>query len=155
MLDSSLTASVLLREVEYFKGVLIMTTNRVQAFDPAILSRIHHAVNFLEPSKEHEARVWQLWERASQGRGESSRAIKHWVEGLIKNIKRVPLSGREIRNVFMVAQALAEQDANSSGITESDLDRAYKYRNDFRKDTWSQRDQATRMHATPVGYNFR
>ena len=33
--------SVFLRELEHFDGILFLTTNRMQTFDPAILSRIH------------------------------------------------------------------------------------------------------------------
>lgn len=32
-----------------------MTTNRITTFDPAILSRVHHAVNFKELSKHKQA----------------------------------------------------------------------------------------------------
>lgn len=33
--------SVFLRRLEYFRGILVLTTNRVQNFDEAILSRVH------------------------------------------------------------------------------------------------------------------
>ncbi len=52
---------VRLREVEYFKGILIMTTNHVCGFGPAILSRIHHALDFEGSTQKQEMDFWELW----------------------------------------------------------------------------------------------
>jgi AAA+ superfamily predicted ATPase len=40
------TVSVFLRLLEYYTGVLFMTTNRVDAIEPAILSRIHLTIEY-------------------------------------------------------------------------------------------------------------
>ena len=36
-----------LRLLEYYKGVMFLTTNRVSAFDAAFQSRIHLTINYL------------------------------------------------------------------------------------------------------------
>lgn len=38
--------SVFLRALEYYRGVLFLTTNRVQTFDAAFTSRIHVALHY-------------------------------------------------------------------------------------------------------------
>ena len=45
----------MLREVEYFKVILILITNRVSAFDAAVLSRVHHVINFSTVTESAEA----------------------------------------------------------------------------------------------------
>jgi SpoVK/Ycf46/Vps4 family AAA+-type ATPase len=42
--------SVFLRELEHYDGILFLTTNRLQVFDEAVLSRLHLALNY-EPLK--------------------------------------------------------------------------------------------------------
>lgn len=41
-----LTHQVLLTQVEYFQGVLMLTTNRILSIDIAIQSRLHYAIRF-------------------------------------------------------------------------------------------------------------
>jgi len=41
-----------LRHVEYYRGILFFTTNRVQAFDEAFFSRVHVALHFHEQVAE-------------------------------------------------------------------------------------------------------
>ncbi|KAH9931588.1 uncharacterized protein B0H18DRAFT_1208895 [Fomitopsis serialis] len=45
-LSRNAMVAVFLRHVEYYRGILFLTTNRVTAFDPAFLSRIHIALHF-------------------------------------------------------------------------------------------------------------
>jgi predicted ATPase with chaperone activity len=136
--------------VEYFKGVLIMTTNRMMAFDPAILSRIHHAVNFEETSSEQEKRIWNIWlDRLSRQKLCAKQSeIKDWIEQTTKQKRRVVLSGREIRNVLIVAQTLADREGKSIKITRAHLDRAYKYKTDFFRETEKQKIESKQMMAS-------
>lgn len=50
--------SVFLRQLEYFQGVMILTTNRVTAFDEAIQSRIHLGIKYEPLSRKAKAEVW-------------------------------------------------------------------------------------------------
>ena len=45
----------------YFKGILFLTTNRVQTFDDAFLSRIHVGLHFQELSHAAKAQVWRAF----------------------------------------------------------------------------------------------
>lgn len=50
--------SVFLRALEYYKGVLFLTTNRVEAFDDAFTSRIHVALHYKRLGDEDRRRIW-------------------------------------------------------------------------------------------------
>ncbi|KAH0597795.1 hypothetical protein MHUMG1_04167 [Metarhizium humberi] len=49
---------IFLRALEYHRGVLFLTTNRVQSFDAAFLSRIHVALHYKNLSNENRERIW-------------------------------------------------------------------------------------------------
>ena len=53
--------SVFLRKLEHFDGILFLTTNHMQAFDPAILSRIHLPLRYEPLKKEARGEVWQFF----------------------------------------------------------------------------------------------
>jgi SpoVK/Ycf46/Vps4 family AAA+-type ATPase len=44
--------SIFLRKLEYYSGILILTSNRVGVFDPAILTRVHLAVKYSPLNEE-------------------------------------------------------------------------------------------------------
>lgn len=125
-----------------------MTTNRVRAFDPAVLSRIHHAVDFEEPNAEQELALWVSWhERLKAGdlcTGEKE--ILKWMKDTNKRKKRNFLCGREVRNVVLVAQSLAEQeDSTKIKITRDHLETAYNYKLEFLQETEDKMRQAKAM----------
>jgi AAA+ superfamily predicted ATPase len=140
---------VLLREVEYFKGILIMTTNRVRAFDPAIMSRIHHAVDFEGTTQQQEYDLWMLWLKRVQREGAYRHGeldkIKKFINDTNKKKKRNYMSGREIRNVFLTAQILAEDPKKGIKIGEAELERAHDYKANFLADTEGKINEAKAM----------
>ncbi|KAK3370958.1 P-loop containing nucleoside triphosphate hydrolase protein [Lasiosphaeria ovina] len=81
--------SVFLRELEYYDGILFLTTNRLQAFNEAVLSRVHLASRY-EPLKL-EARV-AVW------------------KDVIASLAKYKINGREIRNIVFLAQSMAEYE---------------------------------------------
>ncbi|OKL58565.1 hypothetical protein UA08_06032 [Talaromyces atroroseus] len=139
LVSKNALVSVLLREVEYFK-----------AFDPAILSRIHHAVNFGEPDSNQEERIWKMWldRLHRQGLCDDYADLKNWVDDTVSDTRRPHLlSGREIRNIFIVAQMLAEKEDGDIKITRAQVNSAYKYKKDFRHDTEKMRTEAKTLLA--------
>ncbi|RYC56990.1 hypothetical protein CHU98_g9218, partial [Xylaria longipes] len=50
--------SVFLRALEYYRGVLFLTTNRVQTFDAAFTSRIHVALHYGPLTNTDRERIW-------------------------------------------------------------------------------------------------
>lgn len=53
--------SIFLRLLEYFQGILFLTTNRVETFDEAFQSRIHLAIRYGELSAKAKRSVWRMF----------------------------------------------------------------------------------------------
>ena len=127
------SSQVLLREVEYFQGVLILTTNRIVAFDTAVLSRVHHAVNFSVVRRPLEAQIWRLWFEKAQGLGiiRVSQDVEERIAHFEKDKKRsICLNGREIRNIFLMAQELNDDGS----IEQKDLKKLCDWKVNFREE---------------------
>ncbi|OJD25473.1 hypothetical protein ACJ73_03157 [Blastomyces percursus] len=109
--------SVFLRVLEYYSGVIILTTNRVGEFDEAFRSRIHMSLYY---PKLDEISTKEIWEKNLQHIIKSGRDIdieadkirrfanKHWQENKYKPSRR--WNGRQIKNAFQTALALANWD---------------------------------------------
>jgi len=127
-----------------------MTTNRVKAFDPAILSRVHHAVNFEATTQQQEKKIWMNWIKLLQDRKltKNMDEIMTWLKAILGRKSRLTLSGREIRNVFIQAQAIAAVEKEEKiNIKAKHLSRAYEYRQSFRRDTHDQLIESQYLHA--------
>ncbi|KAK8016968.1 P-loop containing nucleoside triphosphate hydrolase protein [Apiospora rasikravindrae] len=105
--------SAFLRRMEYFKGLLFLTTNRVGQIDDAFISRVHVAIGYGALNPESRSKIWQGFfrklakERA--GKIQISPAAKKWV--LEKAISgEAQLNGRDIRNALQTAITLAEAE---------------------------------------------
>lgn len=104
-LERNAMVAVFLRHVEYYRGILFLTTNRVQAFDEAFLSRIHVALHFTELSLESKVQVWKAFLQkvdawAEDGTGEIT-------EEQIVELSKREVNGRQIKNAVRTAQSLA------------------------------------------------
>jgi hypothetical protein len=53
--------SIFLRLLEYFQGILFLTTNRVETFDDAFQSRIHIALRYGELSTKAKKSVFKMF----------------------------------------------------------------------------------------------
>merc|ERR1711939_1159242 len=65
--------SIFLRLLEYFQGILFLTTNRVDTFDEAFQSRIHLPLRYGELSAKAKRRVWGMFLEMAKGGGSSGR----------------------------------------------------------------------------------
>ncbi|EWY92879.1 hypothetical protein FOYG_06306 [Fusarium oxysporum NRRL 32931] len=118
--------SVFLRALEYYRGVLFLTTNRVQSFDTAFLSRIHVALHYKSLTHEDCERIWthnfDRLSRDSNGLIHVSGAAREFVWNS-QDVRSLKWNGREIRNAMQTALALAENEAqeeNSERVTISE-----------------------------------
>lgn len=97
------TVAVFLRLLEYYRGVLFMTTNRVDRIDPAFQSRIHLTIEY--PKLSLEVRR-QIWARFLVSFCPESNIASNDLEELA----RVEANGREIKNLVKTAQLLAKHE---------------------------------------------
>ena len=97
--------SIFLRLLEYFQGILFLTTNRVQTFDPAFQSRIHVALRYGELTTKAKMTVWKTFiEKVVAIEGVH---VKPFTDDEYDRLSRRNLNGRQIKNAVRTAQALA------------------------------------------------
>lgn len=97
--------SIFLRLLEYFQGILFLTTNRVETFDDAFQSRIHIALRYGELSTKAKKAVFKMFiERVRVLEGVATMPFK---EDDFNSLARHNLNGRQIKNTVRTAQALA------------------------------------------------
>jgi AAA+ superfamily predicted ATPase len=97
--------SIFLRLLEYFQGILFLTTNRVETFDDAFQSRIHIALRYGELSTKAKKAVFKMFiERVRVLEGVETMPFK---EEDYSGLARHNLNGRQIKNTVRTAQALA------------------------------------------------
>lgn len=58
-LEKNAVVSVFLRTLEYYDGLLFLTTNRLDTIDEAILSRCIAQIQYKEPSVDERFKLWQ------------------------------------------------------------------------------------------------
>jgi hypothetical protein len=124
---------VFLRVLEYYSGILILTTNRVGQFDEAIKSRVHISLYYPPLTKKSSLEIWKMnlnrLTRQDEERPNGRPIIfskkdiiefakGHWNDN---EATKTNWNGRQIKNAFQTAIALAEWDyMESKGRLRSD-----------------------------------
>ncbi|KAK3988845.1 hypothetical protein QBC44DRAFT_242802 [Cladorrhinum sp. PSN332] len=119
--------SVFLRILEYYSGILFLTTNRVGAIDDAFRSRLHLTLYYPRLNKDQTIKIFKRnFKRMvdiNDGRikrgllpfecqKSEMKAVVRWAE---ESWKKLRWNGRQIRNTFQTGLALAEFDARGNG----------------------------------------
>ncbi|KFA78905.1 hypothetical protein S40288_08488 [Stachybotrys chartarum IBT 40288] len=124
--------AVFLRVLEYYTGILFLTTNRIGDFDEAFASRIHMSLYYPELDEEKTLKVFRLnldliQERFSKhGRKIifDASSIEDFAQQHFINNKYNRWNGRQIRNACQTALALAEFDAQGGTLNiDSELNK--------------------------------
>lgn len=97
--------SIFLRLLEYFQGILFLTTNRVETFDDAFTSRIHVALRYDELAPKARKEVWKNF--IKMVRDSPGGKVTSFTEEEFTTLSRHRLNGRQIKNTVRTAQALA------------------------------------------------
>jgi AAA+ superfamily predicted ATPase len=117
--------AVFLKQLEYFQGILFLTSNRVGVFDPAIRSRIHLALQYRAPDQERRSLLWQ------QKLEELPKELAAFdLESSIKSLAIPAMNGREISNAVNTARTLAAAE-NGGKIRIDDLQTVVQVWEDF------------------------
>lgn len=85
--------SVFLRELEQYDGILFLTTNRMQAFDEAMISRIHLPLNYKPLGRDARKAVWESFLKQATTKKGNPKVDK----GVIDDLAEKNLNGREVR----------------------------------------------------------
>ncbi|KAJ5692483.1 hypothetical protein N7462_001906 [Penicillium macrosclerotiorum] len=130
--------SVFLRILEYYNGILFLTTNRVGTLDEAFRSRIHVKLYYPPLSEKQTKEIWKM-NLKQLNKIENERLKNIQSRGSSDTLKELPLkveeesilefavsywrqhqhgkgrwNGRQIRNAFQIAAALARFEARSA-----------------------------------------
>ncbi|KAE9374033.1 P-loop containing nucleoside triphosphate hydrolase protein [Stipitochalara longipes BDJ] len=127
--------SVLLRVLEYYDGILILTTNRMRSFDIAVQSRIHLAIKYEELSPEQKTNIFMsfLEQLANKHLVADFEDIKKWVN---KHGRKFSFNGRQIRNVVSTALGIALMEEGK--VISNHLVRVAVQTNNFKADLKTQ-----------------
>lgn len=114
-----------LRRMEYFRGLLFLTTNRVGQIDDAFMSRVHVAIGYEPLTTEARNTIWKGFfsklEKERNSEIKVGKAAKRYILES-EEARKIELNGREIRNALQTAITLAEYETLESGnATASDL----------------------------------
>ncbi|KAJ8060180.1 hypothetical protein OCU04_010526 [Sclerotinia nivalis] len=122
--------SIFLRLLEYFQGILFLTTNRVETFDDAFQSRIHIALRYGDLSPKAKKSVFKMFiERVRVLEGIDTMPF---TEEDYNTLARNNLNGRQIKNTIRTAQALAVN--NKEPLSMEHIKRVLDVSNAFDRD---------------------
>lgn len=112
-LERSAIVGVFLRLLDYYHGILFLTTNRPQVIDHAIISRVMLKLEYPPLEPERRKLVWQTMFREA----------RITFEGDIDKLASIGLNGRQIRNLTRLTRILFP----SGTVNDENLDRVMKY----------------------------
>lgn len=104
-LQQNAMVAIFLRQLEYFQGIIFLTSNRVSVFDQAIKSRIHLALQYQTPSKSVRRMLWQ--KHLARVPVEE---IDIDIEEALDAVQDTEMNGREISNSITTATTLARSE---------------------------------------------
>ncbi|KAI0177530.1 hypothetical protein BJ166DRAFT_507201 [Pestalotiopsis sp. NC0098] len=119
--------SVFLRILEYYAGILFLTTNRVGSFDDAFRSRLHLTLYYPKLDKKQTLQIFEMnirrvRELNSKREQAGQRSVEIQDDKILrfarKHCETLSWNGRQIRNAFQTAIALAEFDVRDDGDNE-------------------------------------
>jgi hypothetical protein len=111
--------AVFLRALDYFQGILFLTTNRVGHFDEAFMSRIHVQLGYDPLDDSAREQIWNSFFEKLKNDYENGGIEINYDYDAKEYVKRsaevtgLQWNGREIRNAFQTAVALAVFDART------------------------------------------
>ncbi|KAJ4995434.1 putative 26S proteasome regulatory subunit-like protein [Colletotrichum sp. SAR 10_66] len=102
-LDRNELVSIFLRTIEYYEGIMFLTTNRLDSIDPAFHSRVHLSLEY--PGLEQSSRK-EIWSGflGKIGKGDQRHALS---EEDIGKLASLDLNGRQIKNILKTSNLLA------------------------------------------------
>jgi SpoVK/Ycf46/Vps4 family AAA+-type ATPase len=101
-LERNKLVSIFLRTLEYYEGLLFLTTNRIDNIDAAFQSRIHISLAYPDLTVDSRRVIWENFLKAMGNDVE-----KGFTQEDLAELATVELNGRQIKNVLKSAALLA------------------------------------------------
>ncbi|USW58681.1 Putative histone H3/CENP-A, AAA+ ATPase domain, ATPase, AAA-type, core [Septoria linicola] len=89
--------SIFLRVLEYYEGILFLTSNRVNTFDDAFKSRIHVPLKYSDLTVDSRTKIWKHFLRNDNVNDDACAVLA-----------QANINGRQIKNVIRTAKSLAQ-----------------------------------------------
>ncbi|KAK3399130.1 hypothetical protein B0T20DRAFT_497259 [Sordaria brevicollis] len=107
--DKNALVSVFLRVLEYYQGIMFLTTNQIAQFDVAIPSRIHISIAYGHLNEDQMAKIFQGFLGPLQDHDliEDYDGIQNYLDEYVYAMR---FDGRQIRNIVTTALALARAE---------------------------------------------
>ncbi len=112
-LQRNALVSVFLRVLEYYDGILILTTNRIGTFDEAFKSRVQLALHYPKLNEDGRHEVWYNFIESLRDGGEDINFDQ--INKKLPVLARHSLNGRQIRNTINTARQLARYKRETLG----------------------------------------
>ena len=99
-LQRNTLVSIFLRALEYYQGILFLTTNRVGSFDDGFVSRIHVVIHYPDFDHTQRGQIWDIFFNKLEKERETITFSDRTVEYAKSNneMQELGWNGREIRN---------------------------------------------------------
>ncbi|KAH7085473.1 P-loop containing nucleoside triphosphate hydrolase protein [Paraphoma chrysanthemicola] len=107
-LERNKLVSIFLRVLEYYEGLLFLTTNRVDNIDAAFQSRIHISMAYPDLTTESRRHIWANFLKGLD-------VQDGFEENDLAELATVELNGRQIKNVLKSAALLAARKKDKLG----------------------------------------
>ncbi|CAI6334350.1 unnamed protein product [Periconia digitata] len=120
--------AVFLRLMEYYSGILFLTTNRVGDFDEAFTSRIHVSLFYPELNEDKTVKVFKInmdmieerFRRKQRVINIDRMEIGSFAGKYFAEYPNARWNGRQIRNACQTALALAEFEAQDGSLEDTE-----------------------------------
>lgn len=137
--------------LEYYRGILFLTTNQIAQFDVAVQSRVHIALKYERLDESQTYKIFmgfvdQYNEDRAVDRADYEK-LKRFAQ---RDLYRKEFDGRQIRNIVACAMGYARGQGESQMNLEHIL-HVVGYVEDFQKDlagqmkSWRDQQRATRV----------
>ncbi|GME66133.1 AAA family ATPAse [Neofusicoccum parvum] len=146
-LSRNALVSVFLRTLEYYTGILILTSNRVGTFDEAFKSRIQLALHYKPLTQRQREQIWANFIKRLQSLEEPVDGVE--ILSQVRRLSEYPMNGRQIRNAITTARQLAlykNETFNTGHLEHSievsgDFDRYLSdVKGDIKDDDWAREE---------------
>ncbi|KAI1358256.1 P-loop containing nucleoside triphosphate hydrolase protein [Xylaria arbuscula] len=110
-LSRNAITSIFLRHLEYYEGIMLLTTNRVKSLDPAFKSRIHFCLDYPDLSFESRRQIWSNY----------ILKVPNTIEVVLQDedldtLAQENLNGRQIKNVMSLSASFAREKQQAIDI---------------------------------------
>ncbi|KAF7338400.1 p-loop containing nucleoside triphosphate hydrolase protein [Mycena venus] len=125
-LQRNALVAIFLRQLEYYQGILILTTNMPEQCDHAFESRIHFSVNYPELDFASRKIIWAMFFK----RGSIDISDEE-----LCHLALHPINGRQIKNAFSSALTISHANDSLPSTILKDIDVVLSVLNDWQKAT--------------------